>query len=195
MKKLSTDSSEPEWDVVCDDDAYCDYDAYIITILLVIVTCDDETGTISHTPVNCYNDNSCTIDSCDEQTGNCVHETIDCDDNDACTVDSCCTESGCNNATVTCNDLPCHTTSWDTKNGYEYTPVVCDDNDLLTVDSCDSDSNTCQFNHINCYDGNPCTDDFCVDDNCDTKFPNGKKMILFTQLLSPLWNHYWKTER
>jgi len=104
---------------------YCDYDAYIITILLVIVTCDDETGTISHTPVNCYNDNSCTIDSCDEQTGNCLHETIDCD-NDACTVDSFCTEFGCNYATVTCNDLPCHTTSWDTTNGCEYTPVVCD---------------------------------------------------------------------
>jgi len=36
---------------------------------------------------------------------------------------------------------------------------------LCTVDSCDCDSNTCQFNHINCY-GNPCTDDFCVDGEC-----------------------------
>jgi len=52
--------------------------------VFIIDACDDETGTISHIPVN-YDDNACSIDSCDEQTGNFLHETIDCDDNDACT--------------------------------------------------------------------------------------------------------------
>ena len=66
-----------------------------------------------HTPVDCNDNNPCTVDSCDPVAG-CVHTPVNCDDGQICTLDSCSPDTG---ACV-------------------HTPIDCNDNNPCTADSC-----------------------------------------------------------
>ncbi len=68
-------------------------------------------GVCVYTPVNCNDDNACTVDFCND-AGQCVHTPLDCDDNNPCTIDECdsvegCVYTwleGCCNTNTDCND-------------------------------------------------------------------------------------------
>jgi hypothetical protein len=68
-----------------------------------------------HTPVNCDDQNPCTLDRCNPVTGACEHAPVSCDDGDPCTADSCDPASG-----------QC-----------VHVPVNCDDQDPCTLDRCE----------------------------------------------------------
>jgi hypothetical protein len=51
-------------------------------------------------PVNCDDQNPCTVDACDPATGQCVYRPVDCDDGNACTLDR------CNPVTGVCEHAP-----------------------------------------------------------------------------------------
>jgi hypothetical protein len=57
-------------------------------------------GTCVHVPVNCDDQNACTIDACDPAVGTCTHGAISCDDNNACTADSCDPVAGCQHQAI-----------------------------------------------------------------------------------------------
>jgi hypothetical protein len=52
-------------------------------------------GRCVHVPVNCDDQNACTLDSCDPAVGTCTHAPVSCDDGNACTADSCDPIAGC----------------------------------------------------------------------------------------------------
>ncbi|HEV8202520.1 MAG TPA: hypothetical protein VGS03_21110 [Candidatus Polarisedimenticolia bacterium] len=57
-------------------------------------------GTCVHVPVNCDDQDACTLDSCDPAVGTCTHNAISCDDGNACTADSCDPIAGCQNQPI-----------------------------------------------------------------------------------------------
>ena len=52
------------------------------------------------TPIDCNDNQICTLDVCDPPTGNCSHPPDPCNDNDPCTVDSCSAPGGCANQNI-----------------------------------------------------------------------------------------------
>jgi hypothetical protein len=85
-------------------------------------SCDPATGTCLHTPVNCDDGNDCTRDFCDPASGACKHDPLvgaSCDDGNACTQDDRCVQT-------TTGGVVC-----------QGTPVDCDDRDPCTQDRCD----------------------------------------------------------
>jgi hypothetical protein len=58
-------------------------------------------GTCVHVPVNCDDQDACTLDACDPAVGACTHGPVSCDDNDACTADSCDPVAGCRHQPIT----------------------------------------------------------------------------------------------
>ena len=115
----------------------------------------------------CADDNICTTDSCHPQVG-CVHTLNDapCDDGNVCTTgDHChlgdCTSSG----NLACNDdNSCTKDGCSADGGCTFAPLSgsdCDDGSVCTAgDTCVG--GWCQPGAaIECFDGNPCTDDQC----------------------------------
>src|SRR5206468_10703624 len=51
--------------------------------------CDPASGACLHSPVNCDDQNQCTLDECDPHTGACLHVPVNCDDGNSCTADAC----------------------------------------------------------------------------------------------------------
>jgi len=98
-------------------------------------------------PLDCDDDNGCTLDACNPDTG-CVHfpKVGPCDDGDACTTGDSCAGGEC---------IPAG-------------PLDCDDGNDCTLDSCDPDSGCLHENKVGpCDDGNPCTaNDICVNGIC-----------------------------
>jgi len=89
-------------------------------------------------PVDCDDQDPCTIDSCIPFTGECVHSPVNCDDGNKCTEDVC-----------------------DPKTGWcVFTPTDCDDGKPCTLDECDPATGKC-LHSLDCDDGNECTYDFC----------------------------------
>ena len=123
-----------------------------------------EAGVCVGQPVNCDDDNACTVDACDG-LGGCVYETASalCDDGDPCTVGDKCQDGGCvGSVTLVCDDgNPCTTDSCGEK-GCLYTDSdgPCDDGNACTEDdSCVKGA--CSGAQITCDDGNLCTTDSC----------------------------------
>lgn len=54
------------------------------------------------TPVNCNDNNNCTIDTCHD--GNCTNTPVDCDDGNVCTTEYCAPNGKCVYSNITCND-------------------------------------------------------------------------------------------
>jgi len=57
---------------------------------------------------------------------------VDCGDYNACTADSFNDTTVCVNTEIVCMTVPCHETSCDIENGYEYALIVCD-NEIITL--------------------------------------------------------------
>ena len=141
---------------VCDDGNRCNGSE----------TCNRDIGEcIPGSPLDCVDDDACTVDSCDPATG-CEYEAVSCDDGNVCTDDACNPATGCVYTPLICDDQrACTTDSCDPATGCVYTPVVCDDQSECTTDSCDPASG-CVYTPAAgraCSDGNACT----VGDACD----------------------------
>src|SRR5256885_4470 len=104
-------------------------------------------GGCVHSPVDCDDQNSCTVDRCNPETGQCEHAVVGCDDGNPCTRDSCDSVSGACQHDVTQG-------------------AACDDGNACTRgDSCNADGR-CVGEPLVCNDDNPCTADACVDGQC-----------------------------
>ncbi len=99
-------------------------------------TCDTATGCESGLPLDCTDDNECTIDSCNSQSG-CVQTARDdgasCEDGDLCNGAETCVTGTCTPGT----------------------PPDCDDANACTTDTCELDG-TCANQPV--ADGLPCED-------------------------------------
>ena len=155
-----------------------------------------EEGVCVGTPVDCNDDNPCTVDSCDG-LGGCAFENIVavCDDGDPCTLGDICQDGECmGSASLTCDDgNPCTDdscgeagclyeanevgcddgnacTSGDVcaQGACKGSQVACDDDNLCTTDSCDITSGCVNTNNAQpCDDGDGCTQgDGCADGAC-----------------------------
>src|SRR5439155_1450478 len=129
----------------CSTDAECsDHD-----LCTGVETCNVRTGMCGHgTPVDCNDNNVCTLDSCDPMTGmchfapqpGCCNTDADCDDGIACTEDTCDTGTHACSHTDTCDD-----------------GVFCNG-----VETCNTNTGMCGHGTpVNCDDSSPCTTDFC----------------------------------
>jgi hypothetical protein len=109
------------------------------------------------TAKSCDDGKLCTDDSCDKVTGSCVNaaNTAACEDGNKCTLGDKCGLGSCQPGTA----------------------VTCDDKDACTNDSCNPGDGACVFapkigcggncaKQADCSDGNPCTDDQCVNGKC-----------------------------
>ncbi len=108
---------------------------------------------------NCDNGQACDgAEKCD--AGRCVDgEPLECNDNDPCTIDSCDDATGCEtepNVNASCNDGDgctendlCHGDG-----SCAGTPITCNDGNDCTQDSCDQ--GRCAF--VAAYDSSPCDD-------------------------------------
>ncbi len=150
----------------CDDGDVCTLDD----------TCDNGTCAAG-SPLNCDDENLCTVDSCDPTTG-CVHDPapVDgtpCDDDDACTENETCNGGLCVVVLVDCDDGDaCTDDSCDPATGCVHTAIPncipgcqsdadCDDGDACTADTCDTATGACDHAAVDCDDGDACTDDSC----------------------------------
>ena len=99
---------------------------------------------------------------------NCGGCGISCDDGDPCTVDTC-VAGDCVNTPIVCDDDILHRRScvdWEVRL-HAGARQTCDDGDACTEkDQCQADG-SCAGTQIVCADdGNPCTDEACVDGRC-----------------------------
>ena len=119
-------------------------------------------------------DDSCTeSDGCDG-TGLCAGEPVDCDDEEVCTVDGCLLGVGCQHDALAqegaeCDDGEACTQGDLCQSGScAGAAVSCSDGDPCTSDSCDAETGDCEFdavgaNGLPCDDGEVCTsDDECL---------------------------------
>ena len=140
------------------------------------ISCDDgdacthtdicNQGQCEGTPINCNDNNQCTIDQCDQQTGQCSHimAALPCDNGDPCTVNDTCHYGVCIGDPINCDDNnPCTNDTCDPyQGGCVNTPISisCDDGNPCTLnDTCINSQ--CIGILIDCNDNNECTDDFC----------------------------------
>lgn len=143
----------------CDDGDVCTIDF-----------CDGET--CFNLPVVCFDGDPCTLDLCVK--GTCIHVPTVCDDGDDCTVDTCepvpgegpccttgespgCADEGCE--FIICAYVPtCCEIAWD---------EVCAGVAGEICDSCQGAIAQCSHEPIECFDGDPCTADLCINGECD----------------------------
>ena len=131
----TTDICEPDatcghlynYEEGCDDGSACTTDDHCLM------------GACAGSPVDCDDDNECTVDLCDPGTGQCLHDAfasdgIGCDDGVPCTSPDECQAGVCKTQVK-----------------------LCDDGSACTVDSCDETTGACQ--HAPLPDGTDCDDD------------------------------------
>jgi len=115
--------------------------------MYVLSVCNPTVG-CTNTPVNCNDNNPCTIDSCNTTNGiGCVHTQIpNC--NPACGL-ACPTANPCFSYQCNVNTGGC-----------DAIPTNCATGNLCSIDGCD---NTTGCTHLlkSCNDNNPCTTDTC----------------------------------
>ena len=189
----TTDGCDSETDtcIHIPDDASCDNGAYCDGTEL----CDVDLGCQSGAPVGCDDGVACTIDICDDIIDACTHVPHDaacdnglyCDGREYCDlVEGCqlgappvCTDG------IACTDDACD----ESADSCQFTPVdrACDDGLFCTgvetcedtgcVSSgypcgaglvCDEERDACVgcMEHVDCFDGNTCTEDACLDGQC-----------------------------
>ena len=124
------------------------------------------TGFCSGQPLDCDDNNPCTLQYCQPLSG-CVTETIQgaCDDDDECTEDTLCIAGYCaGGVNVECTDEDaCTEDLCDPYEGCNHPISSCDDDNVCTNDSCvlgEGCTHTIPLSSA-CSDPNPCTDDLC----------------------------------
>ncbi len=118
-------------------------------------------------PVDCNDGNLCTTDSCHPLTGcDYVLNTAPCDDKSLCTVGDKCKDGACQSGKpVDCNDgNSCTEDSCNPVTGCQHLAGsgACDDLDPCTTGDYCSAGMCVGAAALECGDGNPCTDDWCV---------------------------------
>ena len=128
----------------------------------------DQGKCVSGAATNCEDNEICTTDSCNTETG-CVHDTNDlgCDDANKCTTVDTCAGGTCGGSTpLDCDDKnPCTTDSCAALTGCVHENLVkttCDDGQVCSINDVCNDG-VCSGSVNGCSDGNPCTNDTCVD--------------------------------
>ena len=133
----------------CDEDVGCEHDFDFDS---GDCWCDDD--------ADCADGDLCTDEYCDLALQVCTYPQIDCNDGDYCTEDCCDPAVGC----VYCGDL-CPTLYCFTDD-----PSECDDDDECTDDFCDfkpgDEFGECKFFEKLCDDGDPETEEACMDGVC-----------------------------
>ncbi len=124
---------------------------------------------IAGDPVDCDDDEPCTLDGCESETG-CTAKKLpgDCGDGDACTLNTVCQDGKCGGGTLLdCDDKKvCTTDSCDPDSGCQHALVVggCEDGDACTAgDVCTGDA-CIPGPPLTCDDGEECTTDTCESD-------------------------------
>jgi hypothetical protein len=121
--------------------------------------CNIDTGCDFEEKVNCDFGKSCKVYSCDASLG-CQETTRNCRDNDACTEDSCVEPGGCQNEKKNCS--LCELNEGGIKVQKQCPEAGSPDiGNLCKLYYCDLATGNCEFNPLNCDDGNECTDDSC----------------------------------
>jgi hypothetical protein len=132
-----------------------------------------EEGKCLHEQVLCDDNDACTENHCVPVAG-CFNQPINveavCGDSDPCTVDSCDPAQGCQNIVKDCDDNDACTEEFCNDDGlceYQFINCFYDDNDC-TVDSCDSAIGCVHEpdDSLPCSDGDPETENACVDGVC-----------------------------
>ena len=130
------------------------------------------------TDAQCYDGDSCTLDSCDKASAACKNAPqtgAACDDGNYCTAKDTCDATGaCKGTPASCDDgNSCTTDSCDSKTGkcgYVVTTGACDDGKKCTVDDV-CDVGICMSGPAQaCDDGNACTTDACDNATGQCKF-------------------------
>ena len=122
-------------------------------------------GKCAGLPLNCDDQNPCTLDFCNSLMG-CVHEPLSgaCDDHSVCTLNDWCVDGKCKGVRVDCNDYNfCTDDLCDPVLGckYAFNSAPCNDYNLCTTnDQCTV--GLCKGSSKACDDGNACTSDSCV---------------------------------
>ena len=145
--------------------------------LCQLVQCDSASGQCQSKAqpdgAGCDDGTACTqADSCKD--GACLAKPLDCNDNNPCTLDTCDPTSGCGHAA---NEAPCDDGNACTGPdlcskgncvGLAKAASACDDGNVCTNDACDpKDGCVITANMAPCQDGNPCTTgDQCKDKQC-----------------------------
>lgn len=138
-------------------------------------------GVCIHT---CHDGNACTDDS--EVNGICVFTNISCNDGDACTTDDCSPAAGCTHVPINCDDgnpqtsdgcengICTHscddgnlcTTDFLNGAGKCIFEQKCNDTNACTTDNCNPATGACTNTPVNCDDGNPQSNDACINGVC-----------------------------
>jgi hypothetical protein len=128
--------------------------------------CFPQSGCI-HIEKLCNDGLNCTYDGCDQDTGECIGIPLSCDDNNSCTSDYCSEAlGGCVHAgeAEECTDYnTCTVDSCDPiTHGCSHTPVVCQSPNWCLEGVCSDDAGgVCRYTRKDCNDGDPDTVDFC----------------------------------
>jgi len=153
---------EPD-DMLCDDGQFCNGDEW----------CSPIAGCREGAPVDCSDNQLCTVDSCDEENNECLHEADDtlCDDGNFCNGDEYCdpligcsshglrecddgidcTQDSCEGATDSCMHVAVDT--------------LCDDGSFCNGSEYCSPEFGCQNGEaVDCTDEHDCTVDSCNDE-------------------------------
>ncbi|KAN0036151.1 hypothetical protein ACTA71_005453 [Dictyostelium dimigraforme] len=148
---------------LCPPDTLCD-----------ISFCDENQGCISESIVNCPLPNICQISlGCISSTGQCKFAPVDCDDGNDCTVDSCDPIIGCVNS-LNCSNcfLPSEINKCfinpkpGADNLCEWDEINCDDGNPCSDDTCGPNGCTSTLEDLNCYTGNQCLNSVCTANGC-----------------------------
>ncbi len=121
-------------------------------------TCLNGTCTAG-TPINCNDNNPCTVDLCTPPTGVCFYPPVtngtSCSDGNLCNGAETCQSGICMAGTpLVCNDNnACTTDTCNPATGCVYTPIVCNDNNSCTTDTCNPASG-CVYTPV--ADGTAC---------------------------------------
>ena len=147
---------QPGPPATCDDDNPCTLDTCVTGAGCIH---QDADGAVCDDGSSCTTDDVCA-------GGACVGgEPLNCDDNDLCTIDSCDGVAGCNHSSIAdlCTDTnPCTDEACDPASGcvFPFNDAPCDDQSLCTTgDQCFEGA--CLGALVPVDDANPCTDDTC----------------------------------
>lgn len=153
----------------CDDGEFCNGDE----------VCDFVVGCVEATAQPCDDAVDCTVDTCDEGGRACGHEPnhAACDDGIYCNGVEQCATAGCSSGVPPCGaDSTCD----ENADRCIAAPVLClsqsecDDGNPCTDDRCVQGSCEFDWNELVCVDGNACTeDDRCENGVCLGKFIAG----------------------
>eukprot|EP01113_Clastostelium_recurvatum_P048864 TRINITY_DN8979_c0_g1_i1.p1 TRINITY_DN8979_c0_g1~~TRINITY_DN8979_c0_g1_i1.p1 ORF type:complete len:942 (+),score=124.22 TRINITY_DN8979_c0_g1_i1:56-2881(+) len=162
--------------ITCNDGSECTSDSCNVSSGCVFTHIDgcDEVPCAGAPAGSCPTTDYCNPNLCVD--GQCVNTPVDCNDNNACSIDQCVQGDGvwsatCVRSAVNCTSVlgpradACNIPVCDSTVGC-YTSFVCDDGDNCTVDACDIVNGAAMCRHTPlCPSSNPCRPNICTPAN------------------------------